>query len=80
MWVRLGKARGEHNESGVPQKVDVVGTLSHFRVWPRTSIALSFSFRLRFLGRRYSDAPLRASLGGIQHGRLTDHLCPVNCT
>jgi hypothetical protein len=31
-WVRLGKARGEHNESGVPQKADVVGKLSHFRV------------------------------------------------
>jgi hypothetical protein len=32
--VRLGKARGEYNESGVPQKADAVGTLSHFRVGP----------------------------------------------
>src|SRR5438552_17761138 len=31
---RLGKARGEHNESGVPQKAEVVGALSHFRVGP----------------------------------------------
>ena len=32
--VRLGKARGEHNESGVRQKAEVVGTLGHFRVGP----------------------------------------------
>jgi len=32
---RLGKARGEHNESGVPQKAEVVGTLGHFRVGPQ---------------------------------------------
>src|SRR5712691_4231830 len=30
--VKLGKDRGEHNESGVPQKAEIVGTLSHFRV------------------------------------------------
>jgi hypothetical protein len=29
---RLGKARGEHNESGVPQKAEVAATLAHFRV------------------------------------------------
>ena len=28
--VRLGKARREHNESGVPQKAEVVGMSSHF--------------------------------------------------
>jgi hypothetical protein len=32
--VRPGKARGEHNESGVPQKPEVVRMLSHFRVGP----------------------------------------------
>ena len=34
-WVRLGKARGEHNESGVTQKAEVLGTLGLFRVGPR---------------------------------------------
>jgi len=39
--VRLGKARGEHNESGIPQKAEVVGTLSHFRVGP-SAVVVSF--------------------------------------
>jgi hypothetical protein len=30
--IRLGKARGEHNESGVPQKAEVVGTRGQFRI------------------------------------------------
>jgi hypothetical protein len=43
--VRLGKARNEHNESGVPQKAEVVGTLSHFRVGP-TPVVSNCSKRL----------------------------------
>ena len=33
--VKLGKDRGEHNESGVSQKAEIVGTLSPFRVGHR---------------------------------------------
>ena len=40
--IRHRKARGEHNESGVPQKAEVVGTLRHFRVGPSVDIAQSF--------------------------------------
>jgi hypothetical protein len=35
------EARGENNESVMPQKADVVGTLSHFRVGPKPDIGLS---------------------------------------
>jgi hypothetical protein len=33
--IRLGKARGEHNESGVRRKAEVLGALGHFRVGPQ---------------------------------------------
>jgi hypothetical protein len=44
-WVRLGKARGEHNESGVPPKAEVVGTLSYFRVGPIPEVSSQVLFR-----------------------------------
>jgi hypothetical protein len=37
--VKLGKARCEHNESGLAQKAEVVGTLSHFRAGPKAEVA-----------------------------------------
>jgi hypothetical protein len=36
--VKLGKARGEHNESGLAQKAEIVDRLSRFRVGPRADI------------------------------------------
>src|SRR4030095_13644176 len=60
--VRLGKARGEHNESGVPQKAKVIGTLSHFRVGQVPD----------FLRHR-REATLRAQ----KPGRMTDLTRPT---
>src|SRR5881397_1998766 len=64
--VRLGKARGEYNESGVPQKADVVGTLSHFRVGPQANLCAAAASFLSHVVARVSVGSPRSR--GVQRG------------
>jgi hypothetical protein len=39
LWVKSGKARGEHIPSGLPPRADIVDALWHFRKVPKLVIA-----------------------------------------